>query len=173
MSPHFFGNIYSLYYKQACQFAKYYVRDEGESEDIASEALLKVWRETKTEDIASVRPLLITILRNKSYDYLRHEQVKQTALDEISGSRKQELRETIHTWEQTIHCDLFSEEVNRILARTLTTLPRRTRKVFQMIRFDKLSYQEAAQQMGISVKGIDYHIVKAQRALRIALKDYL
>lgn len=173
MSPHFFGNIYTQYYKKACQFAKYYVRDEGVSEDIASEALLKVWRETKSKDIVDIRPLLITILRNKSYDYLRHEQVKQNAFNEINGCQQQELQETIHAWERTIHCDLFSEEVNEILSRTLATLPQRTREVFKLVRFEKLSYSEAAQQIGISAKGIDYHIVKAQRALRIALKDYL
>lgn len=173
MSPHFFSYIYNLYYKKACSFAKYYVRDEGVSEDIATEALLKVWREIKAEDVESARRLLITILRNKSYDYLRHEQVKQTAFNEICGYQQQELRISICDWKETSHCELFSKEVYRILTQTLAMLPERTQKVFRMIRIHEMTYHEAARQIGISAKGIDYHVVKAQRALRVALKDYL
>lgn len=173
MSPHFFSNIYTLYYKKACQFAKYYVRDEGVSEDIATEALLKVWREVKAEDVVSVRRLLITILRNKSYDYLRHERVRQNAFEDICSNQLQELRIDLYAWEEANHCGLFSEEVDRILTRTLAILPERTQKVFWLIRVNELTYAEAAHQIGISVKGIDYHVSKAQRALRIALKDYL
>lgn len=173
MSPHFFSNIYTLYFKKACRFAKYYVRDEGVSEDIATEALLKVWREVKAEDVVSARRLLITILRNKSYDYLRHERVKQNAFEDICGSQQQELRISIYSWEEANHCGLFSEEVNRILMQTLAILPERTQKIFWMIRVEELTYEEAARQIGISAKGIDYHVSKAQRVLRVALKDYL
>ncbi len=173
MSPYFFSNIYNLYYKDACRYAKYYVRDDEASEDIATEALLKVWREISVEDIVSVRRLLITILRNKSYDYLRHEQVKRNAFEEICGCQKQELRISICDWEEAGHRSLFSEEVNRILAQTLAILPERTQKVFRLIRINELTYDEAARQVGISAKGIDYHVSKAQRALRVALKDYL
>lgn len=173
MSSRFFSYIYNLYYKKACCFVKYYVRDEGVSEDIATEALLKVWREIKVEDVESTRRLLITILRNKSYDYLRHEQVKQAVFNDICNSQRQELRISICSWKEASHCELFSEEVCHILTQTLAMLPERTQKVFQMIRIHEMKYHEAACRIGISAKGIDYHVSKAQRALRIALKDYL
>ena len=173
MSPHFFSNVYNQYYKKACRFAKYYVGDERVSEDIATEALLKVWHEIQVEDIVSVRRLLITILRNKSYDYLRHEQVRQHAYVDICDSQQQELRIHLCAWEQTDHCGLLSKEVNNILMRTLAMLPERTQKVFWMVRVEELTYDEAACRIGISAKGIEYHVSKAQRALRIAFKDYL
>lgn len=42
-----------------------------------------------------------------------------------------------------------------------------------MSRFENKSGKEIAQTLGISVKGVDYHMNKALKELRAALKDYL
>jgi RNA polymerase sigma-70 factor (ECF subfamily) len=42
-----------------------------------------------------------------------------------------------------------------------------------MSRFEGKPYREIAENMGITVKGIDYHIALAVSKLRVALKDYL
>lgn len=173
MSPHLFGNIYTQYYKKAHSFVNHYICNEEASEDIVSEALLKVWKEMNAKEIADIRPLLITILRNKSFDYLRHEQVRQIAFDELSGYHREELRTQILSCESSPSLGLFSDEIHHILMRTLTLLPCRTRRIFEMVRFEKLSYSDVAGRVGISVKGVDYHVTKAQKELRIALKDYL
>lgn len=173
MSPHLFGNIYTQYFKKAYSFVNHYVCNEEASEDIVSEALLKVWKEMNTKEIADIRPLLITILRNKSFDYLRHEQVRQVAFDELSGYHREDLRTQILSCESSPSLSLFSDEIYHILMRTLTLLPYRTRRIFEMVRFEKLSYSDVAGRVGISVKGVDYHVTKAQKELRIALKDYL
>ena len=57
--------------------------------------------------------------------------------------------------------------------KTLNQLPKQTQKVFIMSRFENKSGKEIAQILGISVKGVDYHMNKALKELRIALKDYL
>lgn len=69
--------------------------------------------------------------------------------------------------------DIFSEEINRIVNRTLDTLPLQTRNVFRMSRYENKSIKEIADTLNISVKGVDYHIGKALKALRVNLKDYL
>ena len=57
--------------------------------------------------------------------------------------------------------------------RTLDTLPLQTRNVFRMSRYENKSIKEIADTLNISVKGVDYHIGKALKALRVNLKDYL
>lgn len=42
-----------------------------------------------------------------------------------------------------------------------------------MSRFGGHSVKEIAEATGLSVKGVEYHITKALKALRVALKDYL
>ena len=56
---------------------------------------------------------------------------------------------------------------------TLKKLPDQTRRVFIMSRFENKSGKEIADILGITVKGVDYHIAKALKALRMSLKDYL
>ena len=68
---------------------------------------------------------------------------------------------------------IFSQEIKSIVMKTLNQLPKQTQKVFIMSRFENKSGKEIAQILGISVKGVDYHMNKALKELRIALKDYL
>ena len=45
--------------------------------------------------------------------------------------------------------------------------------VFIMSRFQDKSNKNIAEELNISVKGVEYHISKALRSLKISLKDYL
>jgi RNA polymerase sigma-70 factor (ECF subfamily) len=42
-----------------------------------------------------------------------------------------------------------------------------------MSRVEDKSNKEIAKKFGISVKGVDYHVAKALKVLRVTLKDYL
>ena len=42
-----------------------------------------------------------------------------------------------------------------------------------MSRFQDKSNKNIAEELNISVKGVEYHISKALRSLKISLKDYL
>ena len=42
-----------------------------------------------------------------------------------------------------------------------------------MYRFRRRTYKEIAEIMGMTVKGVEFHISKATKELRVALKDYL
>lgn len=169
-----FNEIYTSYYKKSFFFAKSYVHDDLAAEDIASESLIKLWEKLKTEKIDYIEPLLLTILKNKALDYLKHEEVKRTAFESMVDWHQQELSIRISTLES---CDdpneIFSDEVESIIRETLKLLPEQTRRIFLLSRFENKSNKEIAEQMGVSIKGVEYHISKALKALRITLKDYL
>lgn len=170
-----FNEIYTSYYKRAFLFVKSYVHDEAAAEDIASEALIKLWERSKEDDWEekTMLPFLLTILKNKSLDYLKHEEVKRTAIEVMTGWRQYELNIRISTLEACNPEEIFSEEVRTIVNRTLQELSEQTRLAFALSRFENKTNHEIADRMGISVKGVEYHISKALKALRIALKDYL
>lgn len=168
-----FNEIYTSYYKKSFFFAKSYVHDDLAAEDIASESLIKLWEKLKTEQIDYIDPLLLTILKNKALDYLKHEEVKRTAFESMADWHQQELSIRISTLESCDPNEIFSEEVESIIRETLKLLPEQTRQIFLLSRFENKSNKEIAEQMGISIKGVEYHISKALKALRITLKDYL
>ena len=168
-----FDNIYSEYYQRCFLFAKSYLHDEMLSKDIASEAMISLWTTMKTEEMDNVRTILMTAVKNQSLTHLRNEQMRMEARENILNDELYELEFRISSLDACNPTDIFSEEIDRIVNRTLDTLPLQTRNVFRMSRYENKSIKEIADSLNISVKGVDYHISKALKALRVSLKDYL
>lgn len=168
-----FNTIYTSYYKKAFFFAKSYVHNDLVAEDIASESLIRLWEKLKTETIDYIEPLLLTILKNKALDYLKHEEVKRTAFESMADWHNHELSIRISALEACDPNEIFSKEVERIVHDTLNLLPEQTHQIFLLSRFESKSNKEIAEEIGISVKGVEYHVTKALKVLKVALKDYL
>lgn len=168
-----FNTIYSTYYDKMFRFAQLYVRNDLVAEDIATESLIKLWETMKKERVEKPLALLLTILKHKSLDYLRKQASMQDAFEGMAKWHQRELYIRISTLEACNPDDIFSGEIQSILTKTLDELPPQSKKVFMMSRFEQKSGKEIAKELGISVKGVDYHIAKALKALRISLKDYL
>ncbi len=168
-----FNDIYTSYYRRAFLFAKSYVHDEMAAEDIASDCLIILWQKMKETEITNVRYFLFTILKNKAFDYLKHEQIKLNAFENIVNLHNRELSLRISTLEACNPDDIFSTEITEIIRNTLDSLSSQTRRIFEMSRYENYSNKEIADELGITVKGVDYHIAKALKVLLISLRDYL
>ena len=69
-----------------------------------------------------------------------------------------ELSTRISTLEACNPDEIFSEEVESIVRETLDLLPEQTRRIFLLSRFENKSNKEIAEEMKISIKGVEYHI---------------
>lgn len=168
-----FNDIYQEYYHRCFLFAKSYIHLDAIAQDIASESMIALWKVMKEERIDNIQAYLMMNIKNRSLDYLRHEQVKVEAHEKLLRAEQDELEFRISTLESCNPEVLFSAEVQAILERTLQSLPAQTRRAFEMSRFENKSIKEIAELLNISVKGVDYHIAKALKVLRVNLKDYL
>lgn len=150
-----FNDIYTSYYKKSFFFAKSYVHNDLAAEDIASEALIKLWEKLKAEPVEEkyILPLLLTILKNKALDYLKHEEVKRSAFEVMADWQQQELSIRMSALEACNPDEIFSEEVEKIISATLSTLSEQTRRAFILSRFENKSNKEIAEEMEISIKG--------------------
>lgn len=168
-----FNRIYLRHYEKTFRFARLYVRNDQVAEDIATESLIKLWETMKKETVEKPLALLLTILKHKSLDYLRKQTSMQEVFEAMAEWQQHELSIRITTLEACNPSDIFSEEIQAILTKTLDELPSQTKKVFMMSRYEQKSGKEIAEALGLTVKGVDYHIGKALKALRVSLKDYL
>lgn len=168
-----FGHIYERNYRRSFLFTKSYVHNDMAAEDIVVESLVKYWKLLSEEETEPSDALLLTILKNKSLDYLRHQALRQTVLDDLADASARELQFRISTLEACDPAEIFSTEIQTIIQRTLHTLPPQTRRIFEMSRFENKPVKEIAEETGLTVKGVEYHITKSLKALRISLKDYL
>lgn len=168
-----FDKLYREFYKRSFLFARSYVHDEMVAEDIASESLIKLWEVSRSKDIGNPQATLFIILKNKALDYLKHEAVKQKRLASLSDLGKRELEIRISTLEANTPEKIFAQDIQSIIDRTVSSLPDQTRLVFTMNRYQGFSKKEIAETVGITVKGVEYHLARALGMLKGALKDYL
>ena len=131
-----FDNIYSEYYQRCFLFAKSYLHDEMLSKDIASEAMISLWTTMKTEEVDNVRAFLMTVVKNQSLNHLRNEHLRMEARENILNDELYELEFRISSLDACNPTDIFSEEIDRIVNRTLDILPLQTRNVFRMSRYE-------------------------------------
>ncbi|MDR3061010.1 MAG: RNA polymerase sigma-70 factor [Dysgonamonadaceae bacterium] len=168
-----FNEFYALYYRKSFLFAKSYIHDDLAAEDIASDSLIKLWEKMRSEEVRSMEAFLVTVLKNKSLDYLKHEAVKQEAYSSINRLQQRELDIRISTLRACDPEEIFSSEINQLMRDVLDSLSEQTKKVFQLSRFENKSNKEIALEMNITTKGVEYHISKAIKIFRMQLKDYL
>jgi len=172
-SANSFNAVYTAYYRKSFLFVKSYVHDELVAEDIVSESLIKLWERMKSQPVEHVSSYLFAILKNSALDHLKHEVVARKAFKSLNEylTREHEIR--ISVLQACDPSEIFSSEIQQIIQSTLTSLPKKSRKVFEMSRFQNKTNKEIAAVFNISVKGVDYHIALTLKALRVSLKDYL
>ena len=168
-----FNIIYERNYRRSFLFTKSYVHDDMVAEDIVAESLVKYCRLVSAGENEITEALLLTILKNKALNYLRHKAIHVAAIENLEEIKHRELSIRISTLEACDPKEIFSDEVNRIIHKTLKNLPEQTHRIFEMSRFENKTVKEIADETNLTIKGVEYHITKALKALRINLKDYL
>ena len=168
-----FNQLFNEYYERFIRFAQGYVKERETSEDFVSEAFTLFW-ENRENLLSDTKPqsYILTIVKNKCLNHLQHIQVRQRTENILCEHESWRLSLSINTLQA---CDpefLFSEEMERIINETLQSLPKKTRQIFVLNRFEGLSYHEIAEKMNLSCKTIEYHISKALSELRLSLKDF-
>lgn len=137
-------------------FIYYKCGDVQMAEDIMQEAFLRLWRDRKKVDPERVKPYLYKIAGNIFLDAARHQQV-------VLRFRAQPVREADH--ESPLHV-LEQKEFKAALEDAISNLPETQREVFLMNRIEKMTYQEIADRLGVSVKAIEKRMGKALKRMR-------
>ncbi len=169
-----FSELFEQRREQFITFAFTYTRDRSASEDLFMDASIALWESRDHWQSDSNLPaLLLTILRRKCLTYLNHEKLKNEVRQEISDFYQRELDLRISTLQECSPDKIFSKEIEHVVAETLESLPEQSRRIFTMSRFDHLSNKDIAEELGLSIKTVEFHITKVLKVMRVALKDYL
>ena len=93
--------------------------------------------------------------------------------ENLKNHAEWELNTRISTLEACNPEELFTAEAQEIVNKTLATLPEQTRRIFIMSRYENKPYKEIAETLGMTTKGVEYHISQALKKLHANLKDYI
>jgi RNA polymerase sigma-70 factor (family 1) len=152
-----FRKMFDCYYAPLCAAANFYIRDQNEAEDIVQQVFIHIWEKGNLNRIeTSLQSYLFVSVRNASLNSIKRKQHQHLDTD---------LAFIDETAMQTLEIMLDQEKCNIIL-QALNALSDQTRKVFELVYFENLTYKQAAEKLDISVNTIKYHLKSALLILK-------
>lgn len=169
-----FREIFYQFYPALLKFASSYIYDPYFAENIVQEAFVVLWeKRTLLEPDSNLKAFLVTIVKNKALNYIEKSRNRYRIEAENRQWRLIEANLNINSLHSLNPEELFTREIMAIVERTLNDLPPQTREVFMLSRNQGLSNKEIMTRLNLTEKGVEYHITKTLKALRVQLADYL
>lgn len=169
-----FNYLFVNYKGRFIHFARTYVDDEAVAEDITVESFMYYWENRmKLASHSNILAYILTVVKHKCLDYLRQSHVREEFVEYFKNNEARKLDLRLASLESCNPEEIFSKEVQEIVDKTLISLPQQTRNIFIRSRYQNQSQKDIADAMNISTKTVEFHISKALKVLRVALKDYL
>jgi RNA polymerase sigma factor (sigma-70 family) len=140
------------------------LRREDDAEEIAQEAMLRIWNARASVSMDAARPLLFRIASNLAIDRLRERRRWRF----IDIDETPEPAETVSA-ERT----LAAREELEIVATAIAGLPDNCRTAFMLSRIEGRKHAEIAAEMSISKSMVEKHVAEAVFRLSLARKRHL
>lgn len=173
VSQNNFDNIYQEYKPRFVRFAKTYVYDIDIAEDIVMDSFIYYWENRKNIEQTNIPAYILVSVKTRCLNYLKRKENRSKIEKYISEKDSWELDIKIATLEACNPEQLFHDEVQELISKTLASIPKQSREIFIKSKYENLSNKDIATHFGLSVKSIEYHITKTLKVLRTNLKDYL
>lgn len=164
-SPNAGVKLESLYREEFPKLFRFLAKSAGSDAagDLAQEAFLRACASTAFASAENPAGFLRRIAVNLLIDHLRRRRITGQLWEfrensDVSCNAQQEDA-------------LLGQDLDWLLTRALGELPSRTRQIFRLNRFEQKSYREIRDELGISMSGVDYHMMKALSRLRAALEE--
>lgn len=162
--------LFDQYYDLLCRMACVWLNgDRYTAQTVVGDVVFRLWSRREEWTIErSLRGYLIRSVRNGCLNLLGSAPyTKQVPLPdpEVLEQRAKDLEPPV-----TPYGVLIEQELEQQITDALNTLPEKTRQVFIKCRIEQLSYAQAAQELGISIHTVKYHIGSAIKLLHEQLK---
>lgn len=169
-----FNRLCTLYYQQLCSFAYGLLYDKEESEEVVNDVLLNLWYRRDTLKVESPKAFLLGAVRNACMNNLRSSSRKyRHHFVNITRKENAEFIDAVFTDTREPLGILLEKELEEKVMDAVNRLPELCRQVFEMSRFDGLQYTEIAENLGVSVNTVKYHMKKAIRHLSEELGPFV
>ena len=164
-------NEFERLYKQYAPGLIFYARkfvDYQTAEDVVHDVFLKTWEcETVMIVHENVASYLYNAVRNRCLDVLKHQAVHDDYLSNaILNLKMEELAS-----DDNILDRMMDEEKMEAIYKAIDRLPEKCREVFVLAYLEEKKNMEIADQLKISVRTVEAHIVKALKQLRSVLSN--
>lgn len=151
-----FNALYLRYWEGLYRFGYGILGDEGLVKDILQDIFFALWRNRESLEIRNAAGYL--------YRAVRYEVTHALRKGKLTAAHEEYLATlpSPHCSEAHLHLADLEGQVKE----TLEKLPKKSREVFYLSRFQELSNKEIAQKLSLSPRTVEWHISSALQSLR-------
>lgn len=159
-----FEALFKEHYNTLANYAYSILKNKENAEDVVQEVFIKLWQNTP-DVIATpqVKFYLFTAIKNNCISVLRKEAKKLFVQPE-----------DVHLAAQpdVVESGQPQTDITAVVNKALLALPPQCLVIFKLSRFGKLTYQQIADELGLSVKTVENQMGKALRIMRDQAKQH-
>jgi len=169
-----FNTFLSHHLFAVVQFAKRYLPNQADAEDIAQETFFRVWQKAGTWQPQgySPRSWMYRIAYNLCIDEIRRRPANEaTNLLTNETNNDTDVYQNVDLENESLESTIETDSDLRQLTHSLTQLPERQRTALSLCALQGLSNKEAAAAMDISVEALESLLSRGRRQLRSSLQQ--
>jgi RNA polymerase sigma-70 factor (family 1) len=160
-----FTAIYKQYWYKLFLIAQRRLNDKAVSEELIQDIFVQIWDKRASLQIHSLENYLVTAVKYAVVDYIRTQVVKNKYIHYYHTFIEQQEFQTDNI--------IAVNDLNTRIEEGLKTLPEKSQEVFRLSRVENWPVTKIATHLQLSEKGVEYHITKSLKTLRIHLKDFV
>lgn len=167
-----YGTLYEQHYALLCHFANFYLHDKFTAETVVEDVIYHLWENRKFLNInISLHSYLTRAVRNKCLDHLK---LKRNKTEKNFSALSDGITFYIGNKPSTATPfeTLLTQELGEKVAEAINGLPKECKTVFLKSRMENKKNQEIAEELGISINTVKYHLKNALKVLREKLGKY-
>jgi RNA polymerase sigma-70 factor (family 1) len=150
--------VFKKYYRALTLKAFLLLDDEMEAEDLVQNLFVDMWQKSHYQSVkSSLKAYLFRAVHNQCLMVLRKRKSTQRQLDVYTQSLDLGLEET---------SDLPDDVQHNQIQVVFNELPSQRQKAFKLVYLDNKKYQEAADEMGLSINSVKTHLKLAVKVLQ-------
>lgn len=159
-----FKYLYELFRPKIYSIAIQYLKSEELAKEVVQDVFLKIWLDrAELIQITSLEAWLYKVAKNNILNRLKRIGIEMKAKDYFSSHT------ALISYE--MEYQLESKEYTSILQEVINALPEQQRKVFELARIQKLSYEKIGEQMNLSPLTVKTHMARALKAIRLKIHE--
>ena len=134
-------------------------------DDVVQESYLRVWKRHAAQPIASAKSFLFSVARHLAIDVLRHQE--RSPIEPVTDWPAWAVIEDSPGVAETA---CLREEIDLLLD-AVAALPRRTREVYLLRKFEDLPQRRIAERLGMAENTVEVHVGRANRRCERYLRE--
>lgn len=159
-----FQRFFTENFPKVKNFAQMLLKSEADAEDVAQDVFCKLWLQPEIwlNNSREIDGYIFIMIKNIVLNMFKHRQVIQDyQTDLVEKTLLYELAEN-----EEILKDIYYKEMLMIVHLTLAKMPGRRRLIFELSRFQGLSYKEIAGRLNLSIRTVEHQTYLAMIELK-------